>query len=201
MPAAPDPHTAPAVTPPSLGELFRACTRVGLCGFGGVLPLLRHLLVEERRLMNGSDFNALLGLCQFLPGSNVVNLAVCVGARFHGARGALVATAGLLLGPFLVMMGLATAYGLWGDLPIVQDMLRGVAAAGAGLLFATALKMARNVAEPWLYLPFSALILVALVVLRLPLPPLMVALLGVTALIAWWRARHAAPDAGDGEGG
>jgi chromate transporter len=176
--------------PPTLGELFRACSAVGLAGFGGVLPLLRHMLVEERRLMSGPDFNALLGLCQFLPGSNVVNLAVCVGARFHGARGAIVATAGLLLGPFLVMMVLATAYGLWGHLPVVQDMLRGIAAAGAGLLFATALKMARNVPERWIYLPFSALILVALVILRLPLPPLMVGLLAVTGLIAYRRARR-----------
>ncbi|NMG74698.1 chromate transporter [Aromatoleum diolicum] len=191
-PVVADSRTAPHIAPPSLGELFRACSRVGLSGFGGVLPLLRHLLVDERRLMSGADFNALLGLCQFLPGSNVVNLAVCVGARFHGARGAIVATAGLLLGPFLVMMALATAYGLWGQLAIVQDMLRGIAAAGAGLLFATALKMARNVPERWIYLPFSALILVALVVLRLPLPPLMLALLGITGLIAYRRARNAA---------
>ncbi|MBD5804296.1 Chromate transport protein [Azoarcus sp. Aa7] len=177
---------------PGLWELFLACSRVGLSGFGGVLPLLRHLLVEERRLMSGADFNALLGLCQFLPGSNVVNLAVCVGARFHGARGAIVATSGLLLGPFLVMMALATAYGVWGHLAVVQDMLRGIAAAGAGLLFATALKMARNVPERWIYLPFAALILVALVILRLPLPPLMLALLGMTGLIAYRRARRAA---------
>lgn len=191
-PVVADSLTTPRITPPSLGELFRACSRVGLSGFGGVLPLLRHLLVEEHRLMSGADFNALLGLCQFLPGSNVVNLAVCVGARFHGARGAIVATAGLLLGPFLVMMALATAYGLWGHLAIVQDMLRGIAAAGAGLLFATALKMARNVPERRIYLPFSALILVALVILRLPLPPLMLALLGITGLIAYRRARRTA---------
>lgn len=193
-PAPPEPAPPLEAPPrkPGLGELFLACSRVGLSGFGGVLPLLRHLLVEERRLMSGADFNALLGLCQFLPGSNVVNLAVCVGARFHGARGAVVATAGLLLGPFLVMMGLATAYGVWGHLAVVQDMLRGIAAAGAGLLFATALKMARNVPERWIYLPFAALILLALVILRLPLPPLMLALLGITGLIAWRRARRAA---------
>jgi len=69
-----DPDTPRA--PPTLGELFRACSSVGLSGFGVVLPLLRHMLVDERRLMDGKDFNALLGLCQFLPGSNVVNLAV-----------------------------------------------------------------------------------------------------------------------------
>lgn len=177
---------------PSLGELFFACSRVGLAGYGGVLPLLRHLLVEDRRLMSGADFNALLGLCQFLPGSNVVNLAVCVGARFHGARGALVTTAGLLWGPFILMMLLATAYEQWGERAIVQDMLRGIAAAGAGLLFATAFKMARNIQERLIYLPFAALILAAMVIARLPLPPLMIGLLCITTTIAWRRARYAA---------
>lgn len=191
-PVAPPNESPESARPPGLWELFLACSRVGLTGFGGVLPLLRHLLVEERRLMSGADFNALLGLCQFLPGSNVVNLAVCVGARFRGARGAVVATAGLLLGPFLVMMALATAYGQWGHLAVVQDMLRGIAAAGAGLLFATALKMARNVPERRIYLPFAALILVALVILHLPLPPLMIALLGMTGLIAWRRGHNTA---------
>lgn len=179
-----------AASPPSPWELFWLCTRTGLAGFGGVLALLRRMLVEERRLLSGKDFNALLGLCQFLPGSNIINLAVCVGARLHGAAGALAMVAGLLLAPFLLMMGVAMAYGQWGQLPVVQDMLRGVAAAGAGLLVATAIKMARNVPERRIYLPFAVLILVALVILRLPLPPLMLGLLALTSLLAYWRARH-----------
>ena len=199
----PNPDGKSGVTPaaeagatPGLLELFLACSRIGLSGFGGVLPLLRHMLVEQRRLLDGPEFNALLGLCQFLPGSNVINLAVCVGARLHGVRGAIVVTAGLLIAPFALMMGLAALYGLWGHLAIVQDMLRGIAAAGAGLLFATGLKMAQAMHERWLYLPFAVLILVAMVVLKLPLPPLMLALLTVTAGLAWWRARRALAEAG-----
>ena len=67
---------------------------------------------------------------------------------------------------------------------------------GAGLLFATGLKMAQAMHERWLYLPFAVLILVAMVVLKLPLPPLMLALLAVTAGLAWWRARRALAEAG-----
>jgi chromate transporter len=147
------------------------------------------MLVEQRRWLSAAEFNALLGLCQFLPGPNVVNLAVCLGARFHGAAGAWLASLGLVGPPFVVAMGLAFAYGQWGQLPLAQNMLRGVAAVGAGLLFATALKMAKNVAERRIYLPFSALILFAVAVLRWPLPPLMLALLAITSTLAWTRAR------------
>lgn len=169
---------------PGPWRLFLTASRIGVSGFGGVLPLIRHALVDELRVIDAGEFNALLGLCQLLPGSNVVNLAVCIGARLHGKRGAIAFASGLLVAPFIGMMAAATAYGAWGHLTVVQDALRGVAAAGAGLLFATAWKMARAVRERWLYLPFAALILVGLAVLRLPLPPLMLALLLLAVLIA-----------------
>lgn len=180
---------APAVAP-TRGELFLGFAQVGLSGFGGVLPFARRMLVEERRWLTAAEFNSLLGLCQFLPGPNVVNLSVCLGARFHGAAGALAASAGLIVPPFLIALGLAYAYGLWGQLEIAQNMLRGIAAVGAGLLIATALKMAKNVGERRIYLPFAGLMLLAVVVLRWPLPPLLLGLLAITAPLAWWRARR-----------
>lgn len=181
---------------PGLGDLFWGFTRVALSGFGGVLPFVRRMLVEERRWLSANEFNTLLGLCQFLPGPNVINLAVCVGARYHGLRGALVAVAGMVGAPFLVILALAFAYGTWGHLPAVQDMLRGIAAVGAGLLFATAIKMGREIREKWVYLPFSAAILFAVAVLRWPLPPLMLALLACTGAIAYCRARGKRGDDG-----
>ena len=180
--------SAPAT--PTVSELFLGFAQVGLSGFGGVLPFARRMLVEDRRWLSATEFNGLLGLCQFLPGPNVVNLSVCLGARFHGVSGALAATAGLVVPPFLIVLCLAWAYDQWGQLPLAQDMLRGVAAVGAGLLFATGLKMARSLTERWIYLPFAVLILLAVSVLRWPLPPLMLALLAVTAPLAWWRARN-----------
>ena len=80
---------AGAAPPPTVGGLFRGFLSLGLMGFGGVLPLARHMLVEERRWLNGAEFSDLLGLCQFLPGGNVVNLSVAVGLRFRGVPGAL----------------------------------------------------------------------------------------------------------------
>jgi chromate transporter len=183
--------TAPAdaVPAPTLRQLFWGFSRVGLSGFGGVLPFVRRMLVDKERWLSAAEFNTLLGLCQFLPGPNVVNLSVVVGSRFHATAGALAATLGLITGPFLIVLGLALAYDTWGHFAVAQDILRGIAAVGAGLLLATALKMARNVPERWVYLPFAALILFAVGVLRWPLPPLMLGLLAVSAPLAWWRAR------------
>ena len=57
---------------------------MGLLGFGGVLPWARRVLVEERAWLSEREFAELLGMCQILPGPNVVNLAVILGARWQG---------------------------------------------------------------------------------------------------------------------
>ena len=91
--------------------------------------------------MTAEEFNAQLGLCQFLPGPNVVNLAVVVGKRYQGLLGAIVAPVGLLAGPLLIVLLLAMLYDAYGSLPQAQGMLRGIAAVGCGLLFAMAWRM------------------------------------------------------------
>ncbi|MDP3440180.1 MAG: chromate transporter, partial [Azonexus sp.] len=67
LPAAPPDNLAK----PDLKALFLGFSSVGLSGFGGVLPFARRMLVEERCWMTAEEFNAQLGLCQFLPGPNV----------------------------------------------------------------------------------------------------------------------------------
>lgn len=166
-------HQAPpAVT---LAALFFGFSKIGLSGFGGVLPFARHYLVDTSRWMTAEEFNQQLGLCQFLPGPNVVNLAVVVGRRYGGAPGACVAACGLLAGPMAVALLLALLYDAWGALPQAQAMLRGIAAAGSGLLFAMAFRMALAVKKKPFFLPFTALVFVAVALLRWPLPAVMLA--------------------------
>jgi chromate transporter len=172
---------------PDLRALFLGFSSVGLSGFGGVLPFARRMLVEERRWITAEEFNTQLGLCQFLPGPNVVNLAVVVGKRHRGMAGAIVAPVGLLLGPLLIVLLLALAYDTWGSLPVAQSMLRGIAAVGCGLLFAMAWRMGMAIKDKLLFLPFTVLTVAAIAGLRWPLPVVMVAGLLLSGGLAWWK--------------
>jgi len=182
--------------PPSLtlAALFFGFSQVGLSGFGGVLPFARRMLVEERGWLSAEEFNAMLGICQFLPGPNVVNLSVVVGARYRGVLGALAAVAGLLLGPMLIVLALGWLYQRFGELPQVQSMLKGIAAAGVGLLFATAWRMAMAVRWKRFLLPFAVATFVAVAIMRWSMPLVMLVLLVVVAAIAFWqlKSEHAA---------
>ncbi len=177
---------------PSLKALFLGFSSVGLSGFGGVLPFARRMLVEERCWLTAEEFNVLLGLCQFLPGPNVINLSVAVGSRYHGVSGACAAAGGLLGGPLVIVLLLAVLYDHFGSLAVVQGMLRGIAAVGCGLLFATAIRMGIAVRDKAFFLPFAVLVFIGVALLRWPLPSVMVTLLGLSATLAYWRVQDAA---------
>jgi chromate transporter len=174
----------------TMGELFRGCSQIALSGFGGVLPWARQVIVEERAWITSEEFTSLLGLCQFLPGPNIVNLSICIGARFHGARGAAAAFTGMMLPPFIIIIALGALYDRFGDITAINAMLRGISAVAAGLILATGLKMAVDMRKKPLLLACSTLMLIGIACLRWPMPAVM---FGLAPLSIWVAARHYVP--------
>ena len=127
----------------SLGALFIAFLTVSLCGFGGGIVWARRIAVEQRRWISEEEFTDILSLCQFMPGPNVVGIAVCVGANRRGTIGAIAAASGFVLIPWTIGLSI----GLWllqyAHLAVIRNILGGVSAAAAGLLIATGIRMLR----------------------------------------------------------
>lgn len=175
-----------APAPPTLPGLFLGFFTVGMCGFGGVLPWARRMVVERRRWMTASEFTDLLGLCQFLPGGNILNLTVAVGARFHGATGAGIAFAGLMAAPMVIVLVLGVAYARFGGIPAVHAGFDGLAAAASALVLATALKIAAPLRTRPLGIAIAVATFAAIALLRLPLPAVMAVVAPVSILLAYW---------------
>jgi chromate transporter len=196
---APEATAAPLQRPPSLGALFLAFNRLALQGFGGVLPVAHRELVERSRWLSPQQFVELLTLGQVLPGPNIVNMAIIIGDRFFGWRGAATACAGLLLVPMFVVLGLAIAYQQQAAHPAVAGALRGMGAVAAGLVLATAVKLARTARGSPLGLPACAVLGAATFVLvgalRWPMVWVVLGLGGLGMALAWRRIRtpQAAP--------
>ncbi len=127
--------------PRSAMEVFRVFNRLALQGFGGVLAVAQRELVERERWMTPAQFLELLSLGQVLPGPNIVNMALMIGDRFLGWRGAAAALAGLMCAPLLIVLLLAALYRETMSQPMVAGALRGMGAVAAGLVIATALKL------------------------------------------------------------
>ncbi len=182
-------NAVPAAVVPSPRELFLRFTQVSLSGFGGVMPFARRMLVEERRWLNAEEFTDLLSLCQLLPGPNIVNVSVCVGARYHGVRGALAAFTGLMAAPFAIVLALGTLYTQYGHLPAVSAAFRGISAAAAGLVVAMALKMASSRRLRSAMALFTVATFIGIALMRLPLVFFLLGAAPLSIAAAFWRAR------------
>ena len=176
-------------SPPTLAALFGGFLSLGLTAFGGVLPLAHRTIVERRRWLSADEFTELLGLCQFLPGGNIINLSVAVGMRFHGVLGALAALLGLIVGPSLVVIGLGVLYEHTRDDPRIRHLFAGLAAAGAGLLIAMAVKIALPLRGRPAAIAVAALGCILIAILRIPLLPAMLVLTSLSLLIAYRGSR------------
>lgn len=175
--------------PPSLSALFLGYARIGLLGFGGVAAWSRHVIVTERKWLTEREYAEVLGLGQVLPGPNVGNAAVMIGRRFHGLAGAVAATTGIYAGPLAILVLLAVFYDSYGQAPAVAPVMHGIAAAAAGMVIGTALKMGQKLRPPPELLAIGVAALVGAAFLRLPLPLIVLALAPLGVALSLRRAR------------
>jgi chromate transporter len=174
---------------PDVFQLFTGFLVLGLTGFGGVLPLARRMIVEDRHWLSGAEFTELLSLCQFLPGGNIINMSVAIGMKFRGIPGAFAALIGLIAAPTAIVIALGVIYDRFGDAPQVRHLFAGLAAAAAGLLVSLAIKIALPLRRKPVAIAITVLCFVAFAVLRLPLLPTMTILVPLSIVATWRFAR------------
>jgi len=191
MSAPPEATAPPLARPRSLTDLFVSFTVLALQGFGGVLAVVQRELVEKKRWMSREEFVEEWAVAQIMPGPNVINLSIMLGWRYFGWRGALVALAGMLTFPLLVVLALAVAYAQFASDPHVTGALRGMGAVAAGLITATGLKLLPALQRSVLGLPLcgalGAAAFVAIALLKLPLAWVLLALGGMACVLAYRR--------------
>ena len=177
-------------------DLFWAFSRLALQGFGGVIAVAQRELVERLRWMSREDFVDALGAAQVLPGPNVMNLALMIGDRFFGWRGAVAAFLGMMLFPAIIVLGLAALAGHYLELPQVAGALRGMGAVSAGLIVATAVKLLPAMKSSPLGVVAALLIagvaFLAIAIARVPLVWAVLGLGGLGMALAAYRLRRAA---------
>jgi chromate transporter len=185
LPLRSDPTRAAHRPPVSALTLFLTFSRITLSGFGGMPFWTRRALVERQRWLTEREFVALLALGQLLPGPGTLNLAVMVGLRFAGVRGAAAAVAGLLGWPSLLVIALGRLYQHYGAFPLVHHALTGMSAVGAGLLLASGIRMAAVLPRQWRPWLVAGLAFAGVGVLRWSLLGVMGMLAPFAIVIAW----------------
>ena len=184
-----EPHSEPPAErrPRSPAHVFLAFSRLALRGFGGVLPWAQRTLVDEERWMTDREFVDVLALAQVLPGPNVCNVALMVGDRFFGWRGAVAALGGMMAAPLAIVLALALLHARFADLAAVAAALRGMGAVSAGLLIGMALRLLPGLRAGRAGWVFVAAAFAGAGILRWPLLGVMGALGSASVALAWRR--------------
>ena len=161
----------PAPSPvPTMLQLFLIFARIGLTSFGGGLSgwFLREF-VRDRKWMTEEEFLNGLSLSQALPGVNVTNMAIWIGYRMLGLRGAVAGFCGIIIPPAIVIVLLSVAFASITAYEATQVALRGAAAAAIGLSLSLGLTAARRVRRAVLPAGIMVATFVAVGLLHLPL--------------------------------
>jgi chromate transporter len=179
----------PLARPRSRTDLFISFTLLALQGFGGVLAVVQRELVEKKRWMSREEFIEEWAVAQIMPGPNVINLSITLGARYFGLSGALVALAGMITFPLLVVLALALLYAEFASNPNMAGAIRGMGAVAAGLITATGLKLMPALKKNVLGVPLSAALgvaaFIAIAWLKLPLAWVLAVLGGIGCVLAF----------------
>ena len=193
---------AAAARPASPAQLFTAFTWLALQGFGGVLAVAQRVLCEERRWLTRDQFVEILAIGQVLPGPNICNVALMIGDRFFGWRGAFAALAGMMTVPLVIVLALTAVYAQFSGVAQVAGALRGMGAVSAGLIAGTALKLLPSLRGtplgPSACAALGIAAFVAVGLLRWPLAAVLAALGACAWTIAWMRLRRAQRERGIG---
>ncbi|HWA80671.1 MAG TPA: chromate transporter [Acetobacteraceae bacterium] len=126
-------------------RLFLVFSRIGLTSFGGGLSgwLMREFVIDRAWLSEDEFLNG-LAISQALPGVNVKNMAIWIGYRLLGRRGAVAGFAGIILPPAIVIMLIGALFSTLTRFPIVHRALVGAGAAAIGLSLSMGITAARR---------------------------------------------------------
>ncbi|RQS70178.1 chromate transporter [Burkholderia sp. Bp8963] len=180
---------------PGTLALFLTFAQIGLTSFGGGLSgrMMRDF-VHERHWLDEEEFLNGLALSQALPGVNVKNLAIWIGYRLGGWRGAVAGFVGIIVPPAMLIVLFGVAFSTLTQFPLTHVALAGAAAAAIGLSISMAVTAVRRL--PRRVPPFVVMTLTFVSVAVLHWPLVWTVLIGGGASVALEYRRLAAASAG-----
>lgn len=124
-------------------ELFLTFLQIGTVSFGGgyaMISLIREQVLSHGWLSEEALLN-MIAVSESTPGPIAVNMATFIGSAQGGVLGSLVATLGVMLPSFVIILLLAALVRNFLKYRGVQGFLSGVRPCVVGLILATAITL------------------------------------------------------------
>ena len=151
--------------PTSLLKLFATFFRIGLFTFGGgyaMIPLIENDVVERNGWLKKDEFLDLLAVAQSAPGVFAVNMAVFVGYKLRGKRGALAASFGCVLPSVVIILLIALFFRRFRHIEVVNNIFMGIRPVVVALIAVPVFNVAKSAKLGWstVWIPVVAAFLI-----------------------------------------
>lgn len=161
---------------PDAWRLFGIWAGIGLQSFGGgasTILLIQRTFIERRRWLTMEEFTRLWGLCLLTPGINLIAVTVLIGKQLGGVRGIVASVTGLLLPSATITALLTAIFMRIESAEVVQQVLRGIVPATAGIMLLVAVNFARPIIRAratmgslYLWMCAALVVVIALTIIR-----------------------------------
>ncbi len=134
----------------ALIELFLTFFKIGAFTLGGGFAMLPLIQAEAQRhgWMTQEELVDFVALSESTPGPLAVNMATFIGMRACGLPGAAIASLGIVLPAFLIILIVAKCFAKFQNSKAVGGILSGLKPAVAGMIGAAFLSVAGTVFFP-----------------------------------------------------
>lgn len=172
-------------------RLLSVWTRIGLQSFGGgqaVQLLAYQELVDNRGWLLPTDWADAWGVCQVVPGVNVIAVAALTGSRLAGWPGVAASVGGLMVPSIVITVFMTAVFAPVRDLHWVKAALHGIVVAAAGGSVMVGYRLIRPILDasrresPWILAAGVAIVAVAALLALSGRVPLLAVLIGAGAI-------------------
>lgn len=125
-------------------DLFWTFLKIGAFTFGGgyaMVALLEREFVEDKQWLSREEFLDMVAIAESTPGPLAINMATFIGSSQGGFPGALIATLGVVLPSFFIILLIAAVLKNLMKYAGVEAFLSGVRPCVVAMILATALNM------------------------------------------------------------
>ena len=132
--------------------IFLTFLKIGAFTFGGgyaMIPLIQKEAVENHKWVTDEDILNVVAIAESTPGPIAINAATFVGYQVAGFAGAVVATLGVVLPSFLIILAISGILQRFGQLQIVRYAFSGIRVGVFVLLLKALWKMFKANQKGW----------------------------------------------------
>lgn len=135
------------VTIPVLLDLFLTFAKIGLFTFGGgyaLVSMIENTCVEKKAWLTHDEMMTVTVIAESTPGPIAINCATYVGYRQKGMVGAIVATIGMVLPSFVIILLVSMVFDNFLEITWIASAFKGIRIAVGIIILDAGIKMVRK---------------------------------------------------------